>query len=655
MRRQAVTPNLPNVATAVKCSQREGSSNLGGPLDKPKQVRKFALFRRFDPRLAAELRRQRVPILIGLACTTVTSALYTSTIGLTKLAFGDLEKISANTPGKLLNGIQKEKLDLSSLQQAALLKQGALAQEVALNHLILVSLGVVAVFGLRYFFTRGQVYFLSEAANKLAADLRIRMFNKLMRLPVTYFNDRRTGAIQSVLTNDVTVYQTAVGIIRSSVDGPIKAVGAFFTLVVIQWKLALIGVIVIPIMVAIIQRNARRMRVAQSAVQEDLAEVSATTQETLLGTRVVKAFGAEKRTSNLYEELIARTLHSQMRAVAITASLQPLVELIGALALAVLLYCGGTLAMRGNLESSDIIAMAFAMEVINQGCRSMANVSNTFAGVQAASDRIHGEILGLPDAPDAQGSLTIAHPTGQLEFRNVTFAYPDGTPALRDVSFRLEAGHSLALVGPSGAGKSTIADLILRFYEPTAGQILLDGVDIATLDVNWLRAQTGIVPQHTFLFAGSIEDNVRLGAPNATENEVNEALRMAYAEGFAKEMNERESALLGERGVRLSGGQMQRVAIARALVRKPTLLILDEATSALDAASEKVVTEALDEVMHERTTLFIAHRLTTAARADRILVLSKGEVVEQGSHAELIQANGAYAGLFRAFSGGIIG
>ncbi|HRK21016.1 MAG TPA: ATP-binding cassette domain-containing protein, partial [Fimbriimonadaceae bacterium] len=285
-----------------------------------------------------------------------------------------------------------------------------------------------------------------------------------------------------------------------------------------------------------------------------------------------------------------------------------------------------------------------------------ASVSNTYSQVQAAADRIYGELLEVPEPSEAEaGKKTLPNPEGRIEFRDVVFRYPDGTAAVNGVSFILEPGSSLALVGPSGAGKSTLADLLLRFYDPTEGRILFDGVDVRELNSNWLRSQIGVVPQQNFLFAGTIADNIRLGNPQATDAEVDEAARTAHAKPFIDQMPERYETALGERGVRLSGGEMQRVAIARAVVRKPTILLLDEATSSLDAVSEKAVQEALEDVMKGRTTLFIAHRLTTAARADKILVLRHGEVVEQGSHAELMAASGPYAGMFKAFSQGLVG
>jgi ABC-type multidrug transport system fused ATPase/permease subunit len=313
------------------------------------------------------------------------------------------------------------------------------------------------------------------------------------------------------------------------------------------------------------------------------------------------------------------------------------------------------MAFHGQLQVEDLGALLLALDIVNQGFRSYGSVNNTYGQVQAASQRIYDEILDVPEPRDDEpGAKTIESPTGHLEFRNVGFHYPDGTPALHNVSFVLEPGKSLALVGPSGAGKSTIADLVLRFYDPTEGQILFDGVDIRELKSSWLRSQIGVVPQQTFLFAGSIRDNILLGAPEASEPAMKAAAVAAHVGAFVDLIPEGYDTELGERGVRVSGGEMQRIAIARALVRKPTLLLLDEATSNLDAVSEKAVQEALDEVMTQRTTLFIAHRLTTAARADTIAMMRKGELIECGSHRELMAKGGAYAAMYCAFNSGVL-
>jgi len=534
-------------------------------------------------------------------------------------------------------------------------EQTELRQDEAIRQLGITCLLVVAIFGLKYFFTRGQAYYLSKASARLASDLRLRLFHKLQRLPVAYFNERRTGSIQSVLTNDVNVYQNAVTLIRDSIDGPIKAVAALTMIFVIQWQLALVALFFVPILAWFVHRNGKKMKAAQADVQSELANITAFSQEALSGVRVIKAFSAEARLDDVYREQVERQYQAQLMAIRRFAQLRPMVELLGAVSLAAILFICGFLAKSGSLLISQIVALTLALDIINQGARSLANVNNTYNQVQAAADRIYGEVLDVPDEmvdkPDAK---PLPDPIGRLRFENVSFSYPDGTPALKNVSFEIEPGTSLALVGPSGAGKSTIADLVLRFYDPTEGRVLFDGVDYRDLPVHWLRKQFGVVPQQTFLFAGTIRDNLRLGNEAASESTLEEAARLAHATPFIDDAPAGIETELGERGVRLSGGEMQRLAIARALVTQPKVLLLDEATSNLDAVSERVVTEALEEVMQSRTTLFIAHRLTTAARADRIVLLRKGEVLEVGSHDELLAKNGGYASMFRAFSSGVL-
>jgi subfamily B ATP-binding cassette protein MsbA len=524
----------------------------------------------------------------------------------------------------------------------------------AVTQLGLYSLLVIVVFTLKYWFTRGQALYLSRAAIQLAGELRVRLYEKLQRLPVSYFGERRVGSIQSVLTNDVNVYQSAVGAVRDSIDGPLRAIIAFAYIIIAQWQLALITLLFLPAMAYVIQRNSKRMKAAQAAVQHDLAELNATTTESIQGARVVKAFAAESTMAGRYQSLVQTSLSSQITAARRVAELRPMVELLGAMALAAVLYLCGWLSYYGQLQLGQIAALIYALDRINQGFRSVGNVSNTYSQVQAASDRIYGEILDAPEADlAATGGATVANPTGRIEFENVSFSYPDGTEALSNVSFTLEPGTSLALVGTSGAGKSTIADLILRFYDPTSGTVRFDGQDLRDLDLDWYRRQIGVVPQHTFLFAGTVAENLRLGQPEASDQALWDALKLAHADDFVRNAGGLEFDL-GEGGIRLSGGQRQRLAIARALLRNPKLLLLDEATSALDAESERAVTDALNEVMKQTTTLFIAHRLTTAARADQILVMSKGVISETGSHAELMANNSVYAGLFRAFSGGML-
>lgn len=597
---------------------RETYTVASAPSKPPSLIYKY-FEKLLGPRPAVEIFGQRKLILIGLLCTGISSALGTGAV------------IAVITKALDAVGSRNE------------------------NMLSLVSLGVIVLFTVKYWFTRGQAYYLSKAANYLTAELRMKLFRKLQSLPMTYFNEQRSGAIQSVLTNDVAVYQNAIAATKDSIDGPVKVVAGLVGIFVLQWKLALLSFLAFPFLWFFIEQNKRKMRTAQDEVQLDLSNLTAMMQEALQGTRITKAFSAEEKITKQFQELTEKSLDSQMVAARRMAALRPTVELIGAVALALVVYSSGAMVVSGELSVKNLGGFLFALDAINQGMRNIGSLKQTLAQVESGTDRIYTEVLDVPDAHlDQMHALEPATASGRIEFKNVSFTYPDGTPALRNVSFAIEPGQSLALVGPSGSGKSTIADLMLRFYDPSEGVILFDGIDVRQIRVSWLRGQIGVVPQQTFLFAGPISDNIRLGKPDATEHEIAAAAKAAHADIFIDQMPLKYETLLGERGTRLSGGEMQRVAIARAIVRKPTMLLLDEATSALDAMSEKAVQSALDEIMRARTTLFIAHRLTTASRADRIMVLRKGEVIEIGSNKELMEADGAFAAMVRAFNSGML-
>jgi len=621
------------------------------------------------PLVWEDLRAQRRLIGLGISCALAASLLTAATIPLTERAMDNIGRASNSSAevkdrsGDLIHQIVPWMPPSSSSAGTPTEPQPARGgatgsaglsdgQRQALHELLIVCLLVVLVFGIKYFFTRGQTFFISKASARMGTDLRLRLFGKLQRLPLRYYNDKRTGSIQSALTNDVNVYANAVGMVRDGIDGPFRAIAALTAIIWMQWQLALLAILFIPVLAWFVNRNGRRMKAAQSVVQDDLSELNAMASEALQGTRVIKAFAAEQRIHQLYSGLVERAFESQIKAAQRFAALRPMVEFIGAVSLAAILYICGWMAAEGMLRVSQIVALTLAMDQINQGARSFANMNNTYNQVTAAAERLQREVLEIEEEPLQSGAQTLAALRGDVEFRNVSFAYPDGTLALRDMSFTIPSGTSLALVGPSGAGKSTIADLLLRFYDPTEGQILLDGVDLRDLDLGWLRKQFGVVPQQTFLFAGTIEDNLRLGAMDASAEQVERAAAQAHVDAFVARMPEGMQTALGERGTRLSGGEMQRLAIARALARDPKVLVMDEATSNLDSVSEKFVTEALDQVMTERTTLFIAHRLTTASRASRIAVIRKGELIEIGAHAELMAKDGVYASMFHAFTAG---
>jgi subfamily B ATP-binding cassette protein MsbA len=518
----------------------------------------------------------------------------------------------------------------------------------------MMCLFIIAIYSVKYWFTRGQMFYLSDVAQRVTAGLRTQLFAKLQTLPIAYFNAKRTGAIQSVITNDVNVIQTGVPLVRDVISAPIRAFGGLALILYLNWKLALVSLIAVPPVAYLIMMNSRKVRKAQETVQKSMAEMTANMQESLGAVRVVRAFSAEERTSKSFADAVESTYESNMKVVGRVAQLKPMVEIIGAVAIAVIFYLGGKLVAEKEMTAGSLLSFIYLLDVIKTGATGIGNISNVYSQVLAATDHVYAEVLDVEsDMEDDENAIALDNPQGRIAFENVSFTYPDGTPALHDVSFAIEPGTSVALVGRSGAGKSTIADLMLRFYDPSSGAVTFDGNDLRRLDSAWLRRQIGVVPQQTLLFASTIRQNIEFGKPDATEAEVKAAARAAHADEFICATPEGYGTVLGERGVRLSGGEMQRIAIARALLINPKVMLLDEATSALDSVSERIVQAALDEIMSERTALIIAHRLSTAARADQIIVLAGGRIVEKGSHAQLMALNGTYAGMYRAFNAGL--
>jgi subfamily B ATP-binding cassette protein MsbA len=522
-----------------------------------------------------------------------------------------------------------------------------------LSMLGITCLGFIVVYACKYWFTRGQVFYLAQASARVGLELRFRIFKKLMSLPIAYFNSKHSGEIQSVLNSDVNLYTNSINLIRDSIEGPVKAVGALVVVIFMRWQLAILALLTVAVLEALGIRSIRRVKKTQHDIQQLSGEYTSFTQEAVSGTRIIKSLAAEDEMRERHRAVLQRLYESSMRNTRVFAAQRPMMELVGAVSLAGALYVCGWLASIGSLKVEEIAALIMAMDVINSGFRSIISVRSNYAQVQTAAERIEKEVTGVDVVDEYHAGKRLERVLGHIEFRDVSFIYPDGTEALRKVNFEILPGSSLALVGPSGAGKSTIVDLLLKFYDPTGGQILLDGEDIRDLDSKWLRDHIGLVPQHTFLFAGSIADNLKIAAPDASEEDLVRATTEGHALPFIEASTGRFDALIGERGVGLSGGEQQRLSISRALLRDPQILVLDEATSSLDAISEKVVQEAIDSAMQRRTTLFIAHRLTTAARASRILVLAKGEIVETGSHEELIRKNGFYATMYSAFSSGV--
>lgn len=499
-----------------------------------------------------------------------------------------------------------------------------------------------------------QTYCLSFVGERVVSDLRIAAYEHLQKLDLAFFEQRRTGEITSRITNDVTLIQTTVtNSLPTLLGGVIELVGAVALMLVVSWQLSGLALILVPTLVLIGVFFGRWLRQISTAVQDRLADATSILEETVAGVRVVRSFRREDYEIARFRAAVEATFATALKLARIRAIFQPAMSLAVWMALIGILAIGGYLVSTGVLTTGSLISFLF-YAVMAAG--SMGMFAGLFAQLQealGATTRVFELLDQQPLVADAPDAIPLPPVEGRIEFREVSFAYQsatnNGSPApvvLRDFSLTIEAGEMVALVGPSGAGKSTIASLIPRFYDVSAGSVLIDSYDVRRVQIQSLRDQIGIVLQETQLFSGSVRDNIRYGRLEATDEEIEAAARMANAHEFICQLPDGYDTPVGERGVRLSGGQRQRIAIARAILKNPRILILDEATSSLDSESERLVQEALERLMAGRTSIVIAHRLSTVQRADRIAVIVAGELVEIGTHHELLARDGVYARLY---------
>lgn len=521
-----------------------------------------------------------------------------------------------------------------------------------------VCLIVVGVFIIKGLLSYGQTYFLSLVAQRVATQLRDEIFSHLHGLSLSFFDRRRTGAIMSTMTGDLPVIQNATMSIRDVVAAPLSAIASLGLLFYISWRLTLIAMIVVPLMGFTISRIGKRIRKISDLVQVKIADITTIAEETLAGVRIIKSFATENHEIERFSQENERTLQTVMRGVQQSARLRPIIEFLGAFGIALVIFLGGNEVVRNarltnmgmpgetNMTLGGLGVFVLALQTLARAVADLGSIHATRQQALAAATRIFREVLDQEsDVQEKPDAIEMPRLKGHVVFENVWFRYDDGPWVLQDINLEVRPGEVVALVGHSGAGKSTLVDLIPRFYDVTQGRILIDGIDVRDVKLETLRRQIGIVPQETWLFAGTLRDNIAYGRKDATDEEIERAAYAANAY-FIAGMPDKFNTLVGERGVRLSGGERQRIAIARAILMDPRLLILDEATSSLDASSEALVQEALEQLMKGRTTIVIAHRLSTILNADRIIVLDEGQIVESGTHADLLAVNGLYAHLY---------
>jgi subfamily B ATP-binding cassette protein MsbA len=579
--------------------------------DRPTAARRESAYR-----LLAYVRSSVGTLMLGLLCSLVVS-------GVT-LSFARLLQTLA---------------DASLKGSLRLLNQGAL---------ILIGLMVV-----KWLFQYGQLYFINRVGQALGRDLRTKLFAHLQNLPIAFFDRRRSGHLMSVMANDIMVVQSTAGNIGQWFAAPFTIVGAVVWMFMVDWQLTIFALACLPIMFLLINATGRRMRTISSVVQMQLADLSRVTEETVAGARVVKTFGMEDQESERFDAFNWRAFGAAMKGVQKTAVLTPTIELLGACGIAFILwYVGRQVASGATTFPSLLKYLTLLWAGVYQSLRNLGNMQVGLQRALAAADRVFELMDQEPEVREPPGAIALDGVRGEVTLEDVGFAYAGEERVLDDVSFRIDPGKTVALVGPSGAGKTTIASLLPRFYDVQSGAIRIDGVDIRQVTLKSLRGLMAIVPQETILFGGTVRENIAYGKPEATAAEIEAAARTANAHSFILDLPDGYDTIVGDRGCLLSGGQRQRIAIARALLRDPKILILDEATSSLDAESEVLVQEALDHLMTQRTTLVIAHRLSTVKRADTILVLDHGRIVESGTHAELVRRDGLYRRLSASQLGG---
>ncbi len=505
----------------------------------------------------------------------------------------------------------------------------------------------IGFFILKGLFSFAHSFLMRAVGAKVVRDVREKLFNKLVSLPMNFYINKPSGELVSRVINDSYILQ---GLLGYAVKDIFVEGATFLVLLVIafirRWDLTLIALIVVPFSFYVIAKFGKKMKKIGQKTQEQISGLMVRLTESISGIKMVKAFLRE----NLHKEKFDSENKNYYRVVLKGARTieysKFLHEIIAGLGTTSILFIGLYLVVHDKMTMGDLFSFFAAIGMMYTPLRRLGSANNSLQQARAAADRI---FYLLDQEPEADGTMKLPTMNNEISFKDVTFVYPKTKRKVLDhINFRVKKGELVAIVGKSGAGKTTLVDMLPRFYRPTSGSILFDDIDINNATLESLRKNVGIVSQDIILFNETVRENITLGKPDATEEEINEAAKAAYAHDFINEMPDGYNTIIGERGVKLSGGQKQRISIARALLKNPPILILDEATSSLDTASEIIVQKALENLMARRTTFVIAHRLSTVRKADKILVLDKSKIIEAGTHEELLEKEGTYRFLYRS-------
>ncbi len=546
-------------------------------------------------------------------------------------------------------GLKPSRFSLGSFTDVLYAKLAALNQTAGgkIEALGIVCTIIITAILLKNLFLYGSIYLLTPIRNGIINDMRTNMFSKILMLPVGFFNEQRKGDIMSKLTNDLQdVEFSAISFLESFIREPILIVLYLSYMIRLSPELSFFLLIFLPVSGLIIGRIGRSLKKVSTSVQMKLGDILSTIEETIGGIRVVKAFNAEQQQLDRFASENKSLFLLKNRAIRKRELASPMSETLGIISVCCVLYYGGTLVLQHEfaLSGPDFLTyIAIFTQVINP-LKAFSTATYNMQKGAASIERIQ-ELIGEEQiVKESSNPRPIKKFEESIELRNVSFSYPD-RKVLSNINLKIRKGQTIALVGSSGSGKSTLADLIPRFHDATAGEVLIDGVNIREYAIADVRGLMGIVTQEPILFNDTVSKNIALGNPLASEEDVVRAAKIANAHGFISEKEQGYDTVVGDRGSKLSGGEKQRVTIARAVLKNPPILILDEATSSLDTESEKWVQEAINHLMKDRTSIIIAHRLSTIRHADEIIVLQQGSVAERGKHEELIAQKGIYSKL----------
>jgi subfamily B ATP-binding cassette protein MsbA len=543
-------------------------------------------------------------------------------------------------------------LALTGLELLLPLIQKRVIDEViaAGNRDLLASLIItlVALLAMQSLCSIGDNYFRHVIGQRFIFDLRVRIYAYLQRLSLSFYEKTSTGELMSRVTNDVNALERFIthGSTFLAIDF-LRLIGAAIVLLLLNPQLALLVSIPVPILALSLRYFNTRVRPIYRSVRDRLGDINARLQDSITGMRVIQAFSNEERDLSRFKEESESYYHAQVRGIRLWSTFFPAMHFLSSFGTMIVLSVGAVMVLNGSLTLGSLVAFISYLHFLYGPISRLVEIDNVFQDTIAAGERIFELFDAPPDITDLPGAVDLTSTNGEVGFQNVSFHYDTGDEVLHEVSFHMHSGEIVALVGPSGAGKTSIANLICRFYDPSQGCITLDDQDLRMIKLASLRRLIAVVLQDTFLFNTTIRENLLIAKPEASDAELEAAARAAFAHDFIVSLPDQYNTEIGERGVRLSGGQKQRLALARAILANPRILILDEATSSVDAEAEYLIQQALDSVLHGRTALVIAHRLSTVRNADKIIALESGRVVEIGDHEDLLQRGGLYSNLYQ--------